>query len=179
MDQAEITQLLGVAGGELTPEQERVMEQVYQHLRKIAHGQRLKVSGNRIDTTALVNEAWLKSQRAKNGFNDRDHFFAYCSLAMRHILFDQARRNRLVTYVDDDAALDRLPVYQQSETMLELERQLEKLRQFDARLEQVFTCKFFGDMPFDAIARVLGLSERTVFRDWQKARTMLAVAMGE
>ncbi|MEJ8568678.1 ECF-type sigma factor [Elongatibacter sediminis] len=177
MNPEHITRLLNRSPDDLTRDEAADMEAIYQRLKKIARIQRVKIRNGQLNTTALVNEAWIKS-RGKNGaFADRNHFFAYCALAMRHILFTQARRNKLITYVDDDQALDRHPVYQQSDYLLELERHLASLREFSPRLEQVFTYRFFGEMPFDAIAAVLKMSERTALRDWKKARTMLAVAL--
>ncbi len=177
MDLGGLTQLLNADQSNLNRQQQRDLEQVYQHLKKIAKTQKFKINSPVLNTTALVNEAWLKTRDTQKAFNDRDHFFAYCALAMRHILINQARKNKLVTYVDDDKALNQQPVYQQSDRMLELDRQLQRLRKFSPRLEQIFTYKYFGDMEFAQIATLLDVSERTVFRDWQKARAMLSVAM--
>ena len=177
MDAEHITRLLNEDDWDLDAGELRQMDEVYQQLKRIARIQRVKVRVDGFNTTALVNEAWLKSQNARSAFKDRSHFYAYCALAMRHILLNQARRHKLVTYVDDDRALDRQPVYQQSEYLLELERMLQSLREYSARLERVFTFKFFGDMTFTDIATVLEISERTAKRDFKKAQAMLAAAM--
>jgi RNA polymerase sigma factor (TIGR02999 family) len=176
MDSAHITQLLNKNQDELTGQQQQDIEAVYQRLKEIARTQRFKVKGTGFNTTALVNEAWLKSQKNDKTFNDRNHFFAYSSLAMRHILLNEAKKNRLITYVDDQDFAEQ-PVFQESSYLIDLEMQLLKLRAFDVNLEQVFTYKFFGDMEFADIADVMGVSERTVFRNWKKARAMLAAAM--
>lgn len=176
MDSAQITQLLNKDQGELTGQQQQDIEAVYLRLKEIARTQRFKVKGTGFNTTALVNEAWLKSQDNDKTFNDRNHFFAYSALAMRHILLNEAKKNRLITYVDKESALDQ-PVMKESTYLIDLERQLARLKAFDANLEQVFTYKYFGDMEFADIAKVMDVSERTVFRHWKKARAMLAVAM--
>jgi RNA polymerase sigma factor (TIGR02999 family) len=176
MGETQITRMLNLDQSQLTPEQQEEMASVYQQLKSIARTQRFKVQNNRIHTTALVNEAWLKSKGGDKTFNNRDHFFGYCALCMRHILYDQARRNKLVTYVDDKDLKDQ-PVYQQSLLMLDVEIKLQLLKEHYPRLEQIFTYRYFGDMDFDAIARLLNLSERTVLRDWKKSKAMLAAAL--
>jgi len=152
------------------------MTAIYDRLKRIARSQRFKIRNSGLNTTALVNEAWLKSKKDAKVFNSRNHFFAYCALAMRHILINTAKRKRLVTFVEDPAELDR-PAQDQADYLIDLERQLVSLGRFNARLEQVFVYKYFGDMDFADIAEVLSVSERTVFRDWQKARAMLATAL--
>ncbi|MCX7553219.1 ECF-type sigma factor [Marinicella sp. S1101] len=176
MDSSNLTQFLNSDQSALSAAQQQDMQAVYQRLKEIARSQRFKIKGSGINTTALVNEAWLKSQRNNKTFNDRNHFFAYAALAMRHILLNQAKKNRLITFVDPQQSCDQ-PVYKESTYLLDLEQQLVRLKAFDEKLEQVFTYKFFGDMEFADIAAVMEVSERTVFRNWKKARAMLAVAM--
>lgn len=177
MNLSGLTQLLNTDHKELSAGQQKDMGLIYSKLKQIAKSQRLKLKTDGLNTTALVNEAWLKTKDTEKIFNDRNHFFAYCSITMRHILINQARKNQKITYVDDSTKLDNQIVLEQSDYLLDLERQLEKLKAFSPRLEQIFTFKFFGDMDFDSIAELLETSERTVFRDWKKARTMLSVAM--
>lgn len=176
MDSRHLTQLLNKDQSGLTGQQQHDIEAVYQRLKEIARTQRFKVKGTGINTTALVNEAWLKSQNQNKTFNDRNHFFAYSALAMRHILLNEAKKNKLITYVDAQSYTEQ-PVFKDSTYLLDLEKQLIKLKAFDQNIEQVFTYKYFGDMDFADIAEVMDVSERTVFRNWKKARAMLAVAM--
>lgn len=177
MDTFGLTQLLNTNLKGLSTSQQNDMDKIYLKLKQIAKSQRFKIKNNSLNTTELVNEAWLVTKGGSKTFNDRNHFFAYCSIAMRHILIQQARKNKLLTYIDDDQQLDQHIVYKQSDHLLDLERQLIKLKAFSPRLEQIFTYKFYGDMDFDSIAKLMNLSERTVFRDWKKARAMLSVAM--
>ncbi len=174
MDGLPITEIVNTDPATLSPEQQRTMEDVYRQLKSVARGQRFRVHGRKIDTTALVHEAWLKYRDKPAAFNDRNHFFAYCALAMRHILYNQARRNRLVTFVDEADAPEQPSVRDQSEFLIDLERQLQALRDYSPRLEKVFTYRFFGDMTLDEVADVLEVSKRTAIRDWKKAQAMLA-----
>jgi RNA polymerase sigma factor (TIGR02999 family) len=178
MNISALTQLLNANSSDLSSRQQADMDRVYIKLKQIAKSQRFKIKNNGIDTTELVNEAWLASKGKNKTFNDRNHFFAYCSIAMRHILIQQARKNRLLTFIDNEN-LQQHVVYKQSDYLLELERQLQKLKVFSPRLEQIFTYKYYGDMDFDAIAELLDISERTVFRDWKKARAMLSIALSK
>lgn len=176
MEYKQLTQALNQQPNDLSKSQQQDLTFVYSHLKKIARSQRFKVKGTGLNTTALVNEAWIKSQGSAKSFHDRNHFFAYCALAMRHILLNEAKKHRLITYVDNATDFEQ-PLIKEADALLDLERHLEKLKGFSPRLEQIFTYKFFGDMEFDAIAQVLDVSERTVFRDWKKAKAMLAAAM--
>lgn len=176
MDTSSLTQLINANSKGLSSSQQNDMDKVYRKLKQIAKSQRFKIKNNGLNTTELVNEAWLVTKGSNKTFNDRNHFFAYCSIAMRHILIQQARKNRLLTFVDNDK-LDEHIVYKQSDFLLELERQLQKLKTYSPRLEQIFTYKFYGDMDFESIAELLDISERTIFREWKKARAMLSIAM--
>lgn len=178
MDAPDLTELINTNQDKLSADQQHDIEAVYNQLKQIARVQRFKISNHGLNTTSLVNEAWLKTHAGNRTFNDRRHFFAYCALAMRHILLDQARRNKLLTYVDDESALDGQPVYRQSDFLLDLERQLLRLGKYSKRLEQIFTLKFYGEMTFDDISDYLKISRRTAIRDWKKAQAMLSVALG-
>jgi RNA polymerase sigma factor (TIGR02999 family) len=177
MIKSQFTELLNSDQQALSPGQQHDMENIYHQLKRIAKSQKFKIKFNGLNTTALVNETWLKTKDTNKLFNDRNHFFAYCAIAMRHILINQARKNKLITYVDNDEQLQQQTVYFQSDYLLDLDRQLEKLKQFSPRLEQIFTYRFFAEMEFNAIAEHLNISERTVIRDWKKARIMLSVAL--
>jgi RNA polymerase sigma factor (TIGR02999 family) len=177
MDISNFTQLLNSDQKELSSSEQKDMEDIYQQLKHIAKSQKFKIKINGLNTTALVNETWLKTKDTNKLFNDRNHFFAYCSIAMRHILINQARKNKLITYIENDEKLLEQSVYYQFDYLLDLDRQLEKLKQFSPRLEQIFTYRFFAEMEFNAIAEHLKVSERTVIRDWKKARIMLSVAL--
>lgn len=155
----------------------------YDELRAIAHrhlarGRRIGVEERTLDTTALVNEAYLKLvDQATARPNDRAHFLAIATVAMRHILIDRARARaadkrgagaRAVT-LDNDA----VAVANESSLLLDINEALDRVALIDARLARVVECRFFGGMSEEEIGEVLGLTVRTVQRDWARARMLL------
>lgn len=177
MDPSQLTQLLNTDNRLLSAAQQKQLEGVYFHLKKIAHSQKFKVSKHELNTTALVNEAWIKLNHKDRTFNDRNHFFATSALAMRQILLNQAQKvaNR---GEDDTQEVDEL-VADKSEALwlIDLENQLKKIGQFSKRIETVFVYKYFGGMSIDEIAQNLDISPRTVDREWKKAKLMMSLAL--
>ena len=158
---------------------DQVVALTYQELRAIAH-RRLAARGpgGTLSTTALVHEAYLKLvDQSRAGWQDLAHFRALASLAMRHILVDRARERsalkrggvrRQITLDDEVMALE-----DQAEMLLQLNDALERLAMVDPRLAQVVDCRFFGGLTEQETAEALGLTTRTVQRDWVKARVLL------
>ena len=155
----------------------------YQEMRAIAHRRlRALAPGGTLSTTALVHEAYLKlADASRPGGQDRAHFLAVASLAMRHVLVDRAReRNALkrggirqrVTLDDADLAVDA-----DADVLLQLDEALTTLAAFEPRLAQVVECRFFGGLTDAETAGALGLTSRTVQRDWVKARVLLRRAL--
>lgn len=151
----------------------------YQELRAIAHGRLAARGGNgTLSTTALVHEAYLKlADQSTSRWRDRSHFFAVASLAMRHVLVDCAKaratlkrggERRRITLDDADIAVDN-----QADALLQLDDALERLAEVEPRLARVVECRFFGGLTEEEIAGALGVTVRTVRRDWVKARVML------
>ncbi len=155
---------------------------VYDELKRIAHRQlRAVASGQSLCTTELVHEAFLKLASSDSGWEGRAHFFGAASQAMRQVLVDFARRRqaakrgggwRAVSLKDESAALEI-----ELEEILALDAALEKLNRVDERLRQVVELRFFGGLGEEEIAKVLGVSSRTVERDWLKARLFLVNEM--
>jgi RNA polymerase sigma factor (TIGR02999 family) len=137
-----------------------------------------------MNTTELVHEAFLKLGPSNaRGWDDRAHFFGAASRAMRQVLVDFARRRqaakrggawRAVTLCDADASLEL-----ELDKILELDNALRQLDAVDQRLRQVVELRFFGGVPEQDIARMLGVSARTVERDWLKARLFLLCELDE
>jgi RNA polymerase sigma factor (TIGR02999 family) len=158
---------------------DQVVALTYQELRAIAH-RRLAARGpgGTLSTTALVHEAYLKLvDQSRAGWQDLAHFRALASLAMRHVLVDRARERsalkrggvrRQITLDDEVMALE-----DQAEMLLQLNDALERLATVDPRLAQVVDCRFFGGLTEQETAEALGLTTRTVQRDWVKARVLL------
>jgi len=151
---------------------------VYDELKRLARGH-LRSDDDRatLNTTELVHEAFLKLSGRERGWDSPAHFFGAASRAMRQVLVDFARRRNAVKrtaswkadiFDGSEAELD-LEVDQ----LLELERALQELEAVDRRLCQVVELRFFGGVSEDDIARMLGVSVRTVERDWLKARLFL------
>ena len=158
---------------------DRLLPLVYEELRAIAHRQlAVRGGGGTLQTTGLVHEAYLKlvdHSRAEE--RDRAHFLALASVAMRHVLVDCAKaRVRLkrggeqqrVTLDEQKIAVDDQP-----EALLQLHEAMNRLAQLQPRLAQVVECRFFGGLTEDEIAEALGVTVRTVQRDWAKARMLL------
>jgi RNA polymerase sigma factor (TIGR02999 family) len=149
----------------------------YQDLKHIAHRARSRVGGNQtLQTTALVHEAFLRLGPSR-GFANETHFLRAAALAMRHALINYAearvagkRGGRGVHLTLSEAAE---VVVQTDEGLLALNAAVEQLAVREPRLADVVECRFFAGYSEEDTARVLGMSLRTVQRDWFKARTWL------
>lgn len=152
---------------------------VYDELRRIAHGQLGRErDGHTLDTSALVHEAYLKLvDQTRVHWVDRSHFLAVATQAMRRILVDYARRYssdkrgnapRQVSLTDAT-----LVVEERADLLLALDEALIALAKVDERLSRVVECRFFGGLTEDETAEVLGITARTVRRDWTKAKGWL------
>ncbi|MCU0626426.1 MAG: sigma-70 family RNA polymerase sigma factor [Gemmatimonadaceae bacterium] len=162
---------------------DRVFPLVYEHLRHVARAQlrhdgRGRDGAHTLSTTALVHEAYFKlADQAQLDVHDRGHFLAIAARAMRQVLVDSARRHRAerrgggAAHLDLDAA--EIAVESRAETLVALDEALERLAQFGARLARVVELRFFGGLAEEEVARILGVTERTVRRDWVKARAWL------
>jgi RNA polymerase sigma factor (TIGR02999 family) len=158
---------------------DRLFASAYDELRDIArlHLKRER-AGHTLQPTALVNEAWLKlSGRPDFPVADSNAFRALVSRAMRQILIDHARARGAdkrggaavhVTLHTDVPAAEPQPV-----DLLELDDALADLGRRDPRLERVVECHFFGGLSKAETAQALGVSTRTVERDWLRARAYL------
>ncbi|HJV59303.1 MAG TPA: ECF-type sigma factor, partial [Albitalea sp.] len=146
---------------------------------------RLRRSGDMtlLDTTALVHESYLRFQRAGElGFADRRHFLAYAARVMHTVVIDAVRARQadrrggqalhvtLNTEVGDALATGE-------DEVLRVHEALEELMSVDARLGKVVEMRYFGGLSETEIAECLDITERTVQRDWQKARLFLAAAL--
>ena len=151
---------------------------VYDELRILARSQLRRLRpGDTLDTTALVHEAYLKLSRADPRWQSRRHFFATAAKVMRHLIVDAARRGRAdkrggggtdLELQEGDAAINR-----EAETVLAIDQSLEELAERLPRLARVVECRFFAGLTDEETAEVLGVSDRTVRRDWIRARAWL------
>ncbi len=152
---------------------------IYDELHRIAH--RL-LSRERADhtfsTTALVHEAYFKLvDQDRVQWQDRAHFCAIAAQAMRRILVDYARRRKAKkrggTHPHLSLDENTVAIDQQAGLVLSLDSALNRLKTLNERLAQVVDLRFFGGLTEEEMAEVLGVSPRTVRRDWVKARAWL------
>jgi RNA polymerase sigma factor (TIGR02999 family) len=175
-DVGEVTRLLRAARGGERAALEQLVPLVYQDLRRLAQRQLGREYGERtLNATALVHEAYLKLGAGAAGAADRAHFLAIAARAMRQVLVDRARERKAAkrgggiwerTTLTDGAWVGEF----EPGEILELEQ---ALGQLEPRQRQVVEFRFFGGMDDQEIATVLNVSERTVHRDWVKARAWL------
>jgi RNA polymerase sigma factor (TIGR02999 family) len=162
---------------------DQIVPLVYQELRRSARRELAVRPSDTLSTTALVHELYLKLSRSSEpDWHNQAHFLGVAAIAMRHILVDHARRRiadkrggpqRPVTLDEALVAGDG-----QAEILLELHDALEYLATLDERLARVVECRFFGGMTEQQTAEALGVTERTVRRDWVKARGLLYRVLG-
>jgi RNA polymerase sigma factor (TIGR02999 family) len=175
--------LLAVGGGERAGV-DRLFEIVYDELGRLARRQLGPGARQTLDTTGLIHEAYLRMvDQTRVTFADRAQFFAYASRAMRSILVDHARRH---SAEKRGGGVRPLPldesiagVAYQTDLVLAVDEALDRLDALEPRLRQVVECRYFGGMSEEDTATALGISPRTVRRDWRKARAWLYDELSE
>jgi RNA polymerase sigma factor (TIGR02999 family) len=163
---------------------ERLFAMAYEELRRIAHQQRRRVGpASTLDTTALVHEVYLKLSPPHSGQAlDRAHFLSLAARAMRQVLIDHARarvslkRGGHVVFTElneshGEASGDMVD-------MLCLDQSLTELAELDARAGQVVELYVFGGLRLEEVAQLQGLTVRTAYRDWRRARAFLVQRLG-
>ena len=183
-DAASLTDLIRSARGGDSAALQSVFQVTYDELRRMAHNRLRVVNRNTLlDTTALVHECFIRFANAKQlAAGDRVHFFRYAGQAMRSVIVDLARASLAERR---GGAADHLPLSTTigdslaagEQEVLRVHEALDGLAQFDGRLVQVVEMRYFAGMTEIEIAEVLGVTERTVRRDWEKARLLLAQAL--
>ena len=176
--QGEITRLLAALRDGDRTALDRLFPLVYAELHGRAHGQLARHRpGDTLSTTALVHEAYLKlTDSAHQTYQDRVHFFAVASRAMRQILVDYARRRMAVKRGGaHPVSLDPEAVSApgRDEELIALDEALGRLESLDERLARTVEMRFFGGLSVEETAAALNVSPRTVKRDWRKARAIL------
>jgi RNA polymerase sigma factor (TIGR02999 family) len=172
----QIKEVLSRAAGGDAAALEALIPRIYDTLHRLARRQRAQEGSDTLQTTALVHEAYLQLvSREGASFNDRAHLYAYMSQVMRHILIDHARRRNAQKRqapqltVGEDAS-DIIDV-------LAIDEALTRLAATDERLGRVAELRLFADLSSQDIAEALGVTARTVERDWFKARTFLSACL--
>lgn len=166
-------------------------EQHYDELRRLAH-LRLHHEGGgfALNTTSLVNECYLKPRSIDRLADaERTHFISYASRTMRSIIVDLARAElaqrrgghaatEVLTTDLTDGVANHTGVERKFD-VLAIDSALTQIKETDARLAQVVELRYFGGLTFTEIADLLGLAERTIRRDWEKAKLLLLLILRE
>jgi RNA polymerase sigma factor (TIGR02999 family) len=181
---SQLTELLGRVQAGDAGARDALFAAAYGELHRLAHA-RLRDGGHNtvLDTTCLVHESYLRFVRAGElRAEDRRAFFAYASQVMRSVIVNSVRERLAHKRGGDRTALTlstalgaQLP--DAGETVLAVHEALEALEQADPRLAQVAQMRYFGGYSEQEIAETLDVTERTVQRDWEKARLILAAAL--
>jgi RNA polymerase sigma factor (TIGR02999 family) len=159
-----------------------VFDVTYGDLRRMARARLTQgARGTLLDTTSLVHESFLRFANAGElQIGDRAHFFRYAGHVMRSVIVDFARarnaerRGGDARHVTLNTAVGEQHTDTGEDEVLKVHEALEQLARIDARLVQVVEMRYFAGMSEIEIAAALGVTERTVRRDWQKARLLLA-----
>src|SRR5215831_7085684 len=179
MEPTDVTALLGELTKGNPDAGPKLIPLVYGELRRLADSyMRRERTGHTLQTTALVHEAYLKllGQRSVD-WQNRAHFFGIAAQVMRRILIDHARghvrdkRGGGREAVPLDEALVFSP--ERSADFLELDSALERLAELDPRQAKIVELRFFGGLTVEEAAEVLGISPKTVKRDWSVAKAWL------
>lgn len=180
MPRSQVTSLLLAYAGGREEAMEDLLPLIYQDLKRIARNHlRSERDGHTLCTTALVHESYLNLvDGAQLSVRDRAHFFAAASRMMRNILVDHARARTAAKRGGDRVRVTLTPRSasddpDSSPEMIALDDALKRLGNEDPRAEQVVECKIFGGMTTRETAEALGVSTRTVEKDWTVAKAFL------
>lgn len=176
---ADVTQLLGELRSGSRSAAGRLFPLVYEELRRLARGQLRREHGDHtLQPTALVHEVYLKlAGSGPERWRDRAHFLGIAARAMRQVLVDHARRRmaekRGGQWERTTLAEGRYGIAATLEDLVALDAALDRLDAVDPRLRQVVEHRYFAGLTDREIAEVMGITERTVQRDWARARAWL------
>ncbi|MDT4898471.1 MAG: hypothetical protein QOH25_3548 [Acidobacteriota bacterium] len=177
--QHEVTQILHEWSGGDSNAPERLMPFVYDELRRLARSFLARErAGHTLQPTALVNEAYLRLvDQTRVNWQSRAHFYGVAASMMRRVLLDHARTHAAgkrggtaIRLSLDDL---QIPLEERAAGLLALDEALVRLAEMDERKSRVVELRFFAGMSEEEIAELLGVSVRTVLRDWKTARLWL------
>ena len=177
----DVTRLLEDCRGGDPAARDRLFALVYQELKRIARRQSRGRRDSTLSTTAVVHETYMRLAAHETiAAGSREHFFALCARAMRQVVIDHARRRQAgkrglgmsFALEENDAVLDADPAM-----LLALDESLAQLEVHDPRLVQLVELRAFAGLSPEAIAELLGVTVRTVQRDWLRARAWLDSAL--
>ncbi|MCI0334698.1 MAG: ECF-type sigma factor [Planctomycetes bacterium] len=180
----EVTQILNAIDAGEPQAAERLLPLVYDELRKLAAAKlRREQPGQTLDATALVHEVYLRlvgaAEREPQRWDGRGHFFAAAAEAMRRILVENARRKRRLRHgghlerVDIEDVQPAVPVVAADDDLLAVHDALDALERRDSLAAKLVKLHYFLGLSFVEAAELLGISERTAYRNWSYARAWL------
>src|SRR5438046_4974610 len=181
--QQEVTRLLEDWSGGDEDALEKLIPLIQPELRRLAHHYMSRErAGHTLQTTALLNEAYLRLvDNPKRDWQNRAHFTAVAAQLMRRIMVDRARERRSLKRGGDamKVSLDEAALVseQRAEELLAMDEALEKLAAQDPRKSQIVELRYFGGLTTEEIAAFLKISHRTVTREWGMARAWLESAL--
>ena len=160
---------------------ERLFAALYSELHRLAERQLRRQAGVGISPTTLLHETYVSLSRSQAAFPDRERFLGYAARAMRSLIVDFARANGAqrrggqfyITHLDTSVENRANPRDSDDPALEALASALDELAVHDPRLAEVVDLKYFGGLSLLEIAALRGVSERTVQRDWDKARMFL------
>ena len=163
---------------------DRIYALLYEDLHRLAKSQIRQMKGRQLSPTSLISETWLRLAQANFSSDNRLHRTALIARAMRYVLIDQARRllsqkrGEGAEMVPLDHALG-VSTGTSLEQLLQMDQALDALSKLDERAARVVEMRYFGGMKETEIAAFLGVTERTISREWRKARAYLRLHLGE
>ncbi len=179
-----VTQLLAVIGEGDRRAAEELLPLVYGELRRVAAARMAQEApGHTLQATALVHEAYLRLVGDQSlEWDNRAHFFAAAAEAMRRILVENARRKARIRHGGGRQRVplepDGIAADEDSPEILAVDEALRRMEERDPRMGAVVKLRFFAGLSIEDTARALGVSHRTVRRDWTFAKAWLAEALG-
>ena len=161
----------------------QILPLVYDDLHRVARAQLRQRAFGDVSATSLVSEAWLRLAGSSALAESRSHYIALVAKAMRYVLMDEARRDMTVkhgrgqskqVFTDDLDIADEKAI----EDLICLDAALTRLFSIDERLGQLVELRYFGGLDEQEIAALLGVTDRTLRRDWRRARAFLLTQLG-
>jgi RNA polymerase sigma factor (TIGR02999 family) len=164
----------------------RVFDLAYADLRVLARSRLRRSSRNTLlDTTALVHECFLRFVNSRQlRIEDRNHFFRYGAHVIRSVVIDYVREQQTerrggnAPHVTLNSAVGQVEPVGEDE-ILRVHEALAELARYEKRLVEIVEMRYFGGLTEVEIASALGITDRTVRREWKKARVLLAMALGD
>jgi len=177
-EKGDVTQLLNEMASGKSGAAEKLLPLVYAELHRLAAAyMRKERPDHTLQATALINEAYLRLAKDNGEWNNREHFIGMAANVMRHVLVDYARAHKAL---QRDGGLQRVEMQEdfaisknKLEEIVSLDEALRRLESLEPRQAKVVEMRYFGGLSTEQIASFLGVSERSVKRDWSLARIWL------